>query len=73
MKGTAINKEISSLYSLLTPEQKSSVVTLIKSFLKTDKRISRKQYNKELSAAEKRIEQGKFMTQEQLERESEKW
>lgn len=73
MKSSAFNKEISSWYSLLTPEQKSSVVSLIKSFLKTDKRISRRQYNNELSAAEKRIAKGKFLTQENLEQESERW
>ena len=73
MKSTAINKEITSWYSLLTPKQKSSVVNLIKSFLKTDKRISRRQYNNELSAAEKRIAKGKFITHENLEQESERW
>ena len=73
MKTTTLNKEIVSWYSLLTPEQKSSVVSLIKSFLKTDLPVSRKQYNKELSAAEKRIENGKFLSQDNLEKDSEKW
>ncbi|MEI7803124.1 MAG: hypothetical protein WCI97_10790, partial [Bacteroidota bacterium] len=60
-------------FSLLTPVQKESVIGLIKSFLKTDKRISRKQYNTELNAAEKRIAKGKFSSQEEVEKAAAKW
>ena len=73
MNNQAVNKEINTYFSLLTPMQKESVITLIKSFLKTDKRISRKQYNTELSAAEKRMAKGKFISHEELEKSSEKW
>lgn len=73
MNNQSISKEISAYISLLTPVQKESVLGLIKSFLKTDKRISRKQYNKELSAAEKRIAKGSFVSQDKLENDSEKW
>jgi len=73
MSNVTINKEINTYLSLLTPEQKESVITLIKSFLTTDKRISHKQYNAELSAAEKRIAKGKFIRQEDLEKAAEKW
>ena len=73
MKAHAFNKEIDTYFSLLTPVQKESVISLIKSFLKTDKRISKKQYNKELDSAEKRIAKGKFIRHEDLEKDSAKW
>ncbi len=73
MKTAAINQEISAWYSVLTPEQKESVLRLIKSFIKNDKPISRKQYNKELTAAEKRINSGKYFSHDSLEKLSEKW
>jgi len=73
MKSSAINKDISTWYSLLTPQQKESVLGLIKSFIKSDKPISRKQYNKELAAAEKRIRSGKFVSQEDAEKRAAKW
>jgi hypothetical protein len=40
---------------------------------KSVKRLSKRQYNKELSTAEKRIEKGNFIVQEILEKESSKW
>ncbi len=73
MSEQTINQEINTYFGLLTPVQKESVLSLIKSFLKTDKRITRKQYNTELSAAETRIKTGKFMQQEDLEKEAGKW
>ena len=73
MSEQTVNKEINTYFSLLTPIQKESVLSLIKSFLKTDKRVTIKQYNRELKAAEIRIAKGKFRTQEDLEKEAEKW
>lgn len=73
MSNQSSAKEINSYFSLLTPVQKESVIGLIKSFLKTDKRISRKQYNTELNAAEKRIAKGKFSSQEEVEKAAAKW
>ena len=58
MRNQTFNKEIETYFSLLTAGQKASVLNMIKSFLKTDKRISKKQYNKELAEAEKRIAKG---------------
>ncbi len=67
--------DINSYFSLLTPEQKNSVVSLIKSFLKSDAnvRISKKQYNRELAEAEKRIAKGEFFTEEEAVKALEKW
>ena len=69
----ALNKEIDTYFSMLTPVQKESVLSLIKSFLKTDKRITKKQYNSELNAVEKRIANGRFLSQEDVEKLSSKW
>ena len=73
MKAQIANREIDTYFSLLTPEQKKSVVSLIKSFLKSDKRITKKQYNAEIEAAEKRIAKGEYLTHEQVKKNSEKW
>jgi len=67
--------DISMYFSLLTAEQKASVISLIKSFLINDKnvRISKKQYNKEIDEAEKRIAKGEFYTEEQVEKILANW
>jgi len=67
--------DISIYFSLLTAEQKASVISLIKSFLINDKnvRISKKQYNKEIDEAEKRIAKGEFYTEEQVEKILANW
>jgi hypothetical protein len=71
----ATTSDINAYFSLLTAEQKTSVVQLIKSFLKTDEkvRISKKQYNKELAEAEERIANGEFYTEAQAEKILSKW
>ncbi len=73
MKSQTANREMDTYFSLLTPEQKKSVLSLIKSFLKSDKRITRRQYNAEIDAAEKRIERGEFFTQEEVKKKLDKW
>ena len=73
MKAQTANSEMNTYFNLLTSEQKKSVVGLIKSFLKAESRINRKQYNIELEAAQKRIAKGKFISQDDLQRQSEKW
>lgn len=67
--------DINTYFSMLTAEQKTSVVQLIKSFLKSDEkvRISKKQYNKELGEAEKRIAKGEFYTEKEAEKILSKW
>ena len=73
MQAQIANREIDTYFSLLTDGQKKSVARLIKSFLKSDKRITKKQYNSEIDAAEKRITAGEFLTHEQVRKSSEKW
>ncbi len=71
-----MNRELSVYFSLLTPVQKNSVLKLIQSFIgaeSTNKRITKKQYNKEIAAAEKRVAKGHFVTEEQALKELSKW
>jgi hypothetical protein len=77
MKEQALNQEFFSYFNRLSKGQKESMLSLVKSFLEKDnkktKRISVKQYNKELEEAEKRISEGEYITQESLKEEAKKW
>jgi hypothetical protein len=77
MKEQALNQEFFSYFNRLSKGQKESMLSLVKSFLEKDdkktKRISVKQYNKELEEAEKRINDGEYITQESLKEEAKKW
>jgi hypothetical protein len=77
MKEQALNQEFFRYYNRLSKGQKESMLSLVKSFLEKDdkktKRISVKQYNKELEEAEKRINDGEYITQESLKEEAKKW
>ena len=72
----AIDNEIIDSLPLLGKEEKKSILTVIKSYLHlkaAPKRISIAQYNKEIEAAEKRIDAGKFISQEDVEKEAALW
>ena len=75
--GKALDQEMYHYFVQLDEAEKKSVVQMLKAFLKTRKkkqeRISIEQYNKELEKSEKQIEVGNFTTQEELEKEMEKW
>ena len=61
MTSTAIKKQVDSYLPLLTPKQQNLVLEMIKTFLNVDsdtKRITKKQYNKEINDAVTRIEKG---------------
>lgn len=61
MTATAIKKQVDNYLPLLSEKQQTLVLDMIKSLLNVDKdskRISRKQYNKELNEAVGRIEKG---------------
>ena len=76
MTATAIKKQIDNYLPLLTIQQQELLLQMAKSLLHVEtkeQRISVKQYNKELAIAEKQIAQGKFTSQADLEKESEKW
>lgn len=77
MKEQAINQEFKFYFNLLSEDQKESLLSMMKSFLgkseKKTNRISIEQYNKELEDAEKRINEGQFVTHESLKEEALKW
>ncbi|RPD41923.1 hypothetical protein [Chitinophaga barathri] len=75
--GKALEQEMYTYFVQLNEAEKKSVVQMLKTFLKSRKQqpevYTIEQYNKELEEAEKRIEAGDFITQEDLEKEMEKW
>ena len=77
MKEQALNQEFYRYFNRLSKVQKESMLSLVKSFLEmseeTPKRVSVKQYNKELEEAEKRISKGDYATHESLKAEAKKW
>jgi hypothetical protein len=76
MKETAIKKELNSYLPLLTEPQQELLLNMAKSILHVDtssQRITIKQYNKEIAKSEKEIADGKYTTQEALEKEMKGW
>jgi hypothetical protein len=71
-----IQAEKLELLELLLRTENETVLKKIRAVFNSSKatsRVSIKQYNIELKAAEKRIKKGKFITHEDLEAEMEKW
>ena len=76
MTAIAIKKQVDNYLPLLSAKQQTLILEMIKSFLNVDKdtkRISRKQYNKELDDAVSRIEKGNFVTHKEAIKELSKW
>ena len=65
MTSTAIKKQVDSYLPLLTSKQQNLVLEMIKTFLNVDsdtRRITKKQYNKEINDAVTRIEKGESVS-----------
>jgi hypothetical protein len=76
MTSTAIKKQVDSYLPLLTPKQQNLVLEMIKTFLNVDsdtKRITKKQYNKEINDAVTRIEKGESVSHNDALKELSKW
>ncbi|MES2139958.1 MAG: hypothetical protein V4511_09635 [Bacteroidota bacterium] len=76
MTATQIKKQIETYLPLLTIKQQELLLDMVKNILhveSADKRITKKQYNKEIAEAEKRIARGEFTTQGDLEKEMKGW
>ena len=76
MTTAAIKKQFDGYLPLLTNKQQALLLEMVKSFLNVDKdakRITRKQYNKELTEAVSRIEKGDFIKHEDALKELSKW
>ena len=76
MTRTAIKKQVDSYLPLLTSKQQNLVLEMIKTFLNVDsdtKRITKKQYNKEINDAVTRIEKGESVSHNDALKELSKW
>ena len=65
MTSTTIKEQLDKYLPLLSDKQQALLLEMVKSFLNVDqetKRISRKQYNKEITEAVDRVEEGNFVT-----------
>ncbi|MGL4597875.1 MAG: hypothetical protein ACRCYO_10110 [Bacteroidia bacterium] len=64
------------LIEAIHQEEDKNLLELVNTILggkSSDKRISKKQYNKELNDAMKRMDQGQFLTQAEVEQLAKKW
>ena len=76
MTTTAIKKQVDNYIPLLSNQQQTLVLEMIKSFLNVDTgtdRISRKKYNKEINEAVTRIEKGNSVSHKDAIKELSKW
>lgn len=67
MSSTSLKKQFDGYLPLLSNKQQALVLDMVKSLLNIDndvKRITRKQYNKEIDEAVDRVEEGNFVTHE---------
>jgi vacuolar-type H+-ATPase subunit D/Vma8 len=72
MTTNTIKKQFDGYLPLLSKKQQTLLLEMVKSFLNIDKdakRITRKQYNKEITEAVARIDEGNFVTHEDALRE----
>lgn len=76
MTSTTIKKQVDNYLPLLSNKQQTLVLEMIKSLLNFDegtKRISRKQYNKELDEAVSRMDKGNAVSHKDALKELSKW
>lgn len=76
MTTAAIKKQLDNYLPLLTIQQQTLLLEMVKSFLNVEnetKRISKKQYNKEINDAVAQIEKGHFVTHKDAIKELSKW
>ena len=79
MPTVSLDKQIKQYLPQLDSDEKQSILSVIKSFLKlkdapqASQRITIEQYNKEIDEAMERVERGEFYTHEEVEEMSKKW
>jgi hypothetical protein len=71
----AIDKELNGYIAHLTLSQKKSLLAVIKSFLnkEVEPDIDLIEYNNEIDAAMERMDSGKYISHDELEKEAAKW
>ena len=77
MTTKSLDNQLQQYWPLLGKEEKQSILTFIKSFIKIKdtppQRLTIEQYNIELENAEKRYDAGFFTSHEDVLKESESW
>lgn len=76
MTATTIKKQVDNYLPLLSAKQQTLILDMIKTFLNVDKdtkRITRKQYNKEINEAVARIEKGNSVSHKDALKELSQW
>jgi hypothetical protein len=76
MTATQIKKQLDTYLPMLTIKQQELLLEMVRNILhveSTDKRITKKQYNKEIAEANARIDKGNFKTHAQALKELSKW
>jgi hypothetical protein len=78
MNTRSLDNQLGQYWPLLGKEQKQSILSVMKSFLKAkenldERRISVEQYNKEIDTALAKVKGGDFYTHEEMEKMSEEW
>lgn len=78
MATMSLDKQIEQYLPQLDNEEKQSILSVIKSFLKhkdvpSSQRVTIEQYNKEIDEAVERVEAGEFYTHDEVEEMSKKW
>ena len=66
MEALTIDIEFERYWSKLTPIQKESILSVIKSFVANGESVTIKQYNNEIDDAVSRVEEGEFFTHEEV-------
>ncbi|HET6255021.1 MAG TPA: hypothetical protein VFE32_13150 [Puia sp.] len=77
MSTSSLSKEMLRYFTQLNDAEQKSVLQMIKTFLSTrsieSKPQSLEEYNRELEEADLRIEGGRYITQDDLEKEMKTW
>lgn len=76
MTATQVKKQLTAYLPLLTVEQQELLLNMARNILyaeQSSRRISIKQYNKEIKEAEIRIAKGMYKTHEEVVKEFSKW
>jgi len=73
MAASPLDIEFSKYWVALTPVQKESILSVIKSFVSSTEEISVEQYNQELAEAEASYNAGNFITSDEMLQLIKKW
>ncbi|MBL7748317.1 MAG: hypothetical protein JNM19_12850 [Chitinophagaceae bacterium] len=73
MSASSLDIELSQYWSKLTPVQKESILSLIRSFTDKPGSVSIQQYNQELAEAEEEYKAGNHITSNEMLQLIKKW